>query len=131
MLILCNLPSTPSDLVLVSVILIIYNDSSLQLTIECPVFAIPAATVKWTLNGRLLQSLQQQSGTDLVLSEDSAKSDSGRYSCAATNPLGRDASWSDVTFIGELTYIWSRLFESGLMLIGDYIFPRSVSSSAH
>ena len=88
---------------LVLVIVLNYNDASLQLTIECPVFAIPVAKVTWTFNGGPLPSKHQQSGSDLVLSENSAKSDSGRYSCAATNPMGRDASWSDVTFIGEFT----------------------------
>ena len=88
---------------LVLVFLLYYNDLSLQLTIECPVFAIPVAKVQWTFNGVRLPSKHQQIATDLVLSEDSEKSDSGRYSCAATNPMGRDASWSDVTFIGEFT----------------------------
>ena len=64
-------------------------------------FAIPLAKVVWTHNGGPLPSKHQIIGTDLVTSEESDTSDSGRYSCAATNRLGKDASWSDVTFIGR------------------------------
>ena len=64
-------------------------------------FAIPLAKVVWTHNGGPLPSKHQISGTDLVTSAESDTSDSGRYSCAATNRLGKDASWSDVTFMGR------------------------------
>lgn len=66
-------------------------------------FAIPLADVKWTKDGGSLPSKHKVNGTNLVLSEDSGTSDSGRYLCAATNPLGRDASYSVITLTGELT----------------------------
>ena len=64
-------------------------------------FAIPVANVKWTKDGRSLPGKHKINGTDLVLSEESGTSDSGRYVCVARNPLGRDSSWSDITYIGE------------------------------
>lgn len=63
---------------------------------------MPLATVTWTYNGGTISSKHQQSGTDLVLSNESDSSDSGRYKCTARNRLGRDASYSDVTFVGKL-----------------------------
>lgn len=59
------------------------------------------AKVTWTKNGGPIHSKHKINGTDLVLSDESSISDSGRYACAATNPLGRDAASSDITFIGE------------------------------
>ena len=89
------------------------NDTFHQVTIECPWTAIPLAKIQWTHNGGLVQSkhqtLQSKGQRDflydsaLVL-EDSDTSHSGRYTCAATNPLGRDAAWSTVAFIGEFLY---------------------------
>ena len=49
-----------------------------------------------------MSSKHKQSGTDLVLSNESGSSDSGRYRCTARNRLGRDSSYSVVTFLGEL-----------------------------
>ena len=72
-----------------------------QVTIKCEVKAIPVAKVTWTKNGGPIHSKHTIDGTDLVLNEDSGISDSGRYVCTATNPLGRDAASSDITFIGE------------------------------
>ena len=73
----------------------------LQLTIECPVKAIPLATVTWTFDMGSLPRKHETNGTNLVLSDKSDTSDSGRYQCIARNPLGRDSSWSEVTFLGE------------------------------
>ncbi|KAL9986930.1 hypothetical protein ACROYT_G001147 [Oculina patagonica] len=70
-----------------------------KVTIKCDVKAIPVAKVTWTKNGGPIHSKHKINGTDLVLSEESGISDSGRYACAATNPLGRDAASSDITFI--------------------------------
>ncbi|XP_068741513.1 hemicentin-1-like isoform X2 [Montipora capricornis] len=70
-----------------------------KLTIECPVKAIPLATVTWTFGMGSLPRKHQTNGTNLVLSDKSDTSDSGRYQCIARNPLGRDSSWSDVTFL--------------------------------
>lgn len=63
---------------------------------------MPLATVTWTYNEKTLPSKHRQIGTDLVLSNESDSSDSGRYQCTARNRLGRDASYSVVTFVGKL-----------------------------
>lgn len=65
--------------------------------------AIPLAKVTWTKNGGALPSKHKINGTDLVLSEDSSTSDSGRYTCTATNSLGRDAAYSVITYLGEFS----------------------------
>ena len=60
------------------------------------------AKVTWTKNGGPIHARHSVNGTNLVLSEQSGISDSGRYACTATNPLGRDSAFSDITFVGEL-----------------------------
>ena len=73
-----------------------------QVTIKCTVRAIPVAEVTWTKDGGPIHSRHKINGTDLVLSEESGTTDSGRYRCSATNPLGRDAASSLITFLSEL-----------------------------
>lgn len=63
--------------------------------------AIPVAKVTWTKDGGPIHDKHKVNGTNLVLSEQSGISDSGRYVCIATNPLGRDSAFSDITFIGK------------------------------
>lgn len=68
--------------------------------------AIPVAKVTWTKNGGPIRAKHSINGTNLVLSEQSGISESGRYVCTATNPLGRDSAFSDITFIGKpITFI--------------------------
>lgn len=67
----------------------------------CDVNAIPVAKVTWTKNGGPIHAKHSVNGTNLVLSEQSDISDSGRYACTARNPLGKDSASSDITFIGK------------------------------
>ena len=76
------------------------------MTIVCKVEAIPVAKVTWTKNGGPIYAKHSVNGTNLVLSEQSGISDSGRYACTARNLLGRDSAFSDITFIGEpITFV--------------------------
>ena len=67
----------------------------------CEVKAIPVAKVTWTKNGGPIHAKHSLNGTNLVLSEQSDISDSGRYACTARNPLGKDSAFSDITFVGK------------------------------
>ena len=76
------------------------------MTIICEVKAIPVAKVTWTKNGGPIHAKHSVNGTNLVLSEQSGISDSGRYACIARNLLGRDSASSDITFIGKpITFV--------------------------
>ena len=67
----------------------------------CEVKAIPVAKVTWTKNGGPIHAKHSLNGTNLVFSEQSDISDSGRYACTARNPLGKDSAFSDITFVGK------------------------------
>ena len=72
----------------------------------CKVEAIPVAKVTWTKNRGPIHAKHSVNGTNLVLSEQSGISDSGRYACTARNLLGRDSAFSDIIFIGEpITFV--------------------------
>ncbi|XP_030391159.1 hemicentin-2 isoform X3 [Gopherus evgoodei] len=63
------------------------------LTLECESWAVPKPTIQWYKDGQLLESdshLQVLSAGQLLRISPARVSDSGRYTCIATNPVGED-----------------------------------------
>ncbi|XP_023961842.2 hemicentin-2 isoform X1 [Chrysemys picta bellii] len=63
------------------------------LTLECESWAVPEPTIQWYKDGQLLESdshLQVLSEGQLLRIRPARVSDSGRYTCIATNPVGED-----------------------------------------
>ncbi|XP_040264776.1 hemicentin-1 isoform X1 [Bufo bufo] len=85
-------------------------------TLECEVKAFPTATVTWYKNGQPLdpKSLLQISGYTLHVDE-ARLSDTGRYTCVASNIAGEDEKDFDV--IVQVPPTFSKL--SGILLNAD------------
>uniref|UniRef100_A0A8C4YVD5 Hemicentin-2 n=1 Tax=Gopherus evgoodei TaxID=1825980 RepID=A0A8C4YVD5_9SAUR len=74
------------------------------LTLECESWAVPKPTIQWYKDGQLLESdshLQVLSAGQLLRISPARVSDSGRYTCIATNPVGEDDKDFNVHIQGE------------------------------
>ena len=72
--------------------------------IRCPVTGSPAPEIKWKKSGSVIStssSLNVENNTLILL--DSASSDTGSYSCEATNAAGSDEKSTYLNFMGMQT----------------------------
>ncbi|EMP34679.1 Hemicentin-2 [Chelonia mydas] len=74
------------------------------LTLECESWAVPKPTIQWYKDGQLLEGdghLQVLSEGQLLQIRPARVSDSGHYTCIATNPVGEDDKDFSVHIQGE------------------------------
>ena len=72
-----------------------------QVSIKCPAHGLPDATVTWKKDAAPLVASEVYSfnATTLVISPEVTQA--SKYTCTATNRLGKDSASTDVSYAGE------------------------------
>lgn len=107
-------------------------------TFDCPVYGIPFPTVTWQKDGANISTDDPRirilsSGIQLQIFN-TMESDTGIYSCTATNPAGSDSVSLDFVVHGKYSsdiYILNFFFNKFDPLIAAVLFSMSITMQHH
>ena len=90
-----------------------------NITIQCHASGVPAPTVTWSKDGKVVNSKGSYTVKDdgLLLINGAAHEDSTRYTCTVDNAAGTDSASSTVRIVGKIS---SMVFLAYVVLRGRY-----------
>ena len=90
-----------------------------NITIQCHASGVPAPTVTWSKDGKVVNSKGSYTVKDdgLLVINGAAHEDPTRYTCTVDNAAGTDSASSTVRIVGKIT---SMVFLAYVVLRGRY-----------